>query len=434
MDSSSNEAHYVWTPPSFDVSRTPSNIYTTSLHHNTSYSSDLHDFARTAKWCPDGSVAIAQTESGCLQYLDLPSEYLGSQHHVQIPNWSQNRSKQPAPLLDFAWYPQATSRDPASFCLVTSVRECPVKLLDANDGRLRASYRIVDHRERQIAPHCLAFNPMASKLYCGFEDAIEVFGVHAPGEGERLKTTPSKKSRDGLKGIISSLAFSNDISSGLFAAGSLNPSPPTSSNIALFTENTGEVPVMFVGDETQQPTGFGIRASVMQVMFNPMKPHMLYASFRRSSSIYCWDLRGNACIPSQIFTRPDSDSEKTNQKLRFDIDLGGNWLAVGDMTGNISMFDLSSSSNAPEVMNSEAPRIDSRLTFFAHNDAIGSTAFHPLKPLLLSVSGSRNFPEPSNDEREGNFSDEEDEEENDIVEFNQTLELRGCLIHRTRTE
>ena len=96
--------------------------------------------------------------------------------------------RQPSPILDFAWYPAATSRDAASFCFVASVRECPVKLLDASDGRvralfvtfsllvdtsiwlriqLRASYKIVDHRERQIAPHSVAFNTMANKsVFC----------------------------------------------------------------------------------------------------------------------------------------------------------------------------------------------------------------------------------------------------------------------------
>jgi hypothetical protein len=83
-------------------------------------------------------------------------------------------------VLDFVWYPTASPRDPASFCFVASVRECPVKLLDASDGRvspwfsllhylilslyqLRASYKIVDHRERFIAPHSLAFNLTAQK-------------------------------------------------------------------------------------------------------------------------------------------------------------------------------------------------------------------------------------------------------------------------------
>lgn len=41
-----------------------------------------------------------------------------------------------------------------------------------------------------------------SRLYCGFEDAIEVFDISRPGEGTRISTTPSKKSKDGLKGMV----------------------------------------------------------------------------------------------------------------------------------------------------------------------------------------------------------------------------------------
>jgi hypothetical protein len=66
-------------------------------------------------------------------------------------------------IVDFAWFPRATMHDLASFCFVASVRECPVRLLDASTGHLRASYRIVDHRERQIAPQSLAFNVMGDK-------------------------------------------------------------------------------------------------------------------------------------------------------------------------------------------------------------------------------------------------------------------------------
>lgn len=88
-----------------------------------------------------------------------------------------------APILDFIWYPRATPRDASAFCFVASVRESPVQLLDASDGRvsrlskklfrcvigddhdwqLRASYKIVDHRERQIGPHSLSFNCSAEK-------------------------------------------------------------------------------------------------------------------------------------------------------------------------------------------------------------------------------------------------------------------------------
>ena len=47
---------------------------------------------------------------------------------------------QAAPILDFIWYPRATPCDASSFCFVTSVRESPVRLLDASDGRVSSFF------------------------------------------------------------------------------------------------------------------------------------------------------------------------------------------------------------------------------------------------------------------------------------------------------
>lgn len=72
-------------------------------------------------------------------------------------------------------------------------------------------------------------------------------------------------------------------------------------------------------------------------MFNPARPYLLYASFRRTDEIYCWDLRGDVSRPVELFstqaTQPISGRAPrtlTNQRLRFDIDYAGKWLAVGD--------------------------------------------------------------------------------------------------------
>lgn len=289
-----------------------------------------------------------------------------------------------------------------------------MRLLDASDGRLRASYKIVDHRERQIAPNSLSFNVSADKLYCGFEDAIEVFDLNYPGSGTRLATTPSKKSRDGLKGIISALAFCPvyDPSYRLFAAGSLSPSSSSSPNIALFDEDTGGRPVGWVGN---------IKASVMQLAFNPMRPHILYASFRRRDEICAWDLRGDMVTPLQTFRRGDGRGQilKTNQKMKFDIDLGGNLLGVGDQNGKINVFKLvgdliGSAEGSMDQAGAEAAlpmNVVPALEHHAHDDAIGSVAFHPLHPLLLSVSGSRHFdPIGVEEESSGSGSSTTDDE------------------------
>ena len=69
---------------------------------------------------------------------------------------------------------------------------------------------------------------------------------------------------------------------------------------------------------------------LLQLAFNPIKSHILYASFRRRDEIYSWDLRGNTVTPLQTFRRDNGSRLETNQKMKFDIDLGGNLMGVGD--------------------------------------------------------------------------------------------------------
>ncbi|EGN94812.1 hypothetical protein SERLA73DRAFT_187874 [Serpula lacrymans var. lacrymans S7.3] len=373
---SNDLGEYSWVPPQYDVSRPPNLVSTARLDPDPDFP---ENFIRTAKWSPDGANVLSQCENRSFQFFDLSTESPSTTSSASL-NYSRTLH-QSSPILDFVWYPSASSRDLASYCFVASVRECPVKLLDASDGRLRASYRIVDHRERQIAPHSLAFNLTAQKLYCGFEDAIEIFDVHRPGEGTRLPTTPSKKTKEGLKGIISSIAFSSSYDT--YAAGSLSPSSSFAENIALFSEASNE-PVMYVGAD--------IRASVTQLMFNPTKPHMLYAAFRRQSSIYAWDLRGNTSTPLRL-SNPSSSNKSglTNQKIRFDVDLAGRRLGVGGQDGNVSLFDLDIETEADTVYEESVQEVEPSLTYEAHKDAVGSVAFHPLQSVLLSASGSRHF-------------------------------------------
>ncbi|KAK7441519.1 hypothetical protein VKT23_016509 [Stygiomarasmius scandens] len=226
----------VWVPPIYDVSHTPRLENTLSLPKDPEFE---RNFMRLAKWCPDGSMFLGQCENRSFHLMTTQNLYAS----IADPPPPTLVLTQPSPIVDFIWYPTAMPRDPASFCFVGSVRDCPVKLLDARDEGLRAPYPTIDHRERFIAPHSLAFNLTGQKLYCGFEDAIKVFDVAHPGEGTRLATTPNKKSKNGLKGIVSALASSPSYESELFAAGSLTP---MSGNIALFNESQGATLVMFV--------------------------------------------------------------------------------------------------------------------------------------------------------------------------------------------
>ncbi|KAF8064428.1 WD40-repeat-containing domain protein [Lyophyllum atratum] len=406
-------SEYTWYPPQYDVSRPP---WLAAKMQPATDQDFTENFVRTAKWCPDGSQFLAQCENRTFQFFDTPTI---APQNVPEPSETPTTGSatrvfpQPSPILDFTWYPTASPLDPASFCFLASVRECPVKLLDASDGRLRASYRIVDHRERQIAPHSMAFNLSAERLYCGFEDAVEVFDVVRPGEGTRLPTTLSKKSKDGLKGIISALAFVPSQGSDMYAAGSLTP---TTSNIAIFSETQGAEPLMFVSG--------GPPAGVTQIHFNPARPHIMYAAYRRHGDIYSWDIRANVSEPIQVYKCTDPYG-RTSQKLRFDIDLSGRWLGSGDQNGRVSMFDLRGTDAmdvAEDYVWENTEDVDLTLEFDAHGDAIGSVAFHPLQPILLSTSGSRNFPPAATSSSSSSSDSDSDSDFDDAEPGTESLE------------
>ncbi|KDQ12768.1 hypothetical protein BOTBODRAFT_134321 [Botryobasidium botryosum FD-172 SS1] len=358
----------LWIPPTFPLSSPPSAASSITVNEAAgtfNASTRQSNFFRAARWCPDGSCALTSSEDRSFQIISLPKEI---SNQSTTNDWTMKVNaplRQPAPMFDFLWYPYASSMNSAAFCFVASVRECPVKLLDANDGRLRASYRIFDHRERFVAPHSLAFDGTATKLYCGFQDAIEEFDLSRPGDGTRLHTTPSKKSRDGMKGIISSIAFSPDYASNTFLASTLSSS---SNGIALFSTDTGGAPQQFLGGVE--------RGGVTQVQFNPARPHIVYAASRRSSVIQSWDLRNPDCV-MQEYDRGGAGT--TNQRLRFDLDFSGKVLGFGNQDGEVSLYDIS------------GEEATATLRFQGHNDGVGSVAFHPIHPLLMTVSGSRHF-------------------------------------------
>nr|GAT52567.1 predicted protein [Mycena chlorophos] len=410
-----------WTPPVYDLTNPPQRCTPVGGPFPAG------DFPRSAKWCSDGSALLVHCEQRAFRVIHTPNTAppAGASH-------TQTSFPQPAPIVDYAWYPHASASTPASFCFAASVREAPVKLLDASDGRLRASYPIVDHRERQIAPHSLAFDPSGTRLYCGFESAIEIFDVSRPGcEGTRVRMSASKKRKDGLKGIISALSFqpssSSSPSSALLAVGSLSsPSSTGGSNIALFSSDlsTDPDPVIFLGG--------GPSAGVTQLLFNPAHPHILYASFRRHPGVYAWDIRADGSAPFVRYTlgtdasareEKETPRKETNQRRRFDVDWAGRVLGCGDVNGHISLFDLSHSANPTQMDDSLAEgttrQVNPTLTFPAHRDAIGGIAFHPFpnpdpqningRCGLVSVCGSRHFDEYSDDDDSGSASGSEDD-------------------------
>ncbi|GJN87330.1 hypothetical protein Rhopal_000279-T1 [Rhodotorula paludigena] len=125
----------------------------------------------------------------------------------------------------------------------------------------------------------MAFAPNGASLYCGFENAIEILDVGSPG---------AQGSKEGQK------------------VGLYDPSQPNPLVDLLWPSQRG---------------------GVTKVLFHPLSPHLLCAASRQSSHLDVWDLRNTS--------RPSSSGRlrrkaRTNQRIGFDIDPSGTWLAAGD--------------------------------------------------------------------------------------------------------
>ncbi|WWC59351.1 uncharacterized protein I303_101903 [Kwoniella dejecticola CBS 10117] len=348
-DASEAAAQQWSSAPAYDLKAKPTAVATLDAKELDSEVGG--NFWRSARWCIDGSATLSTTEDRVLRIHTLNAE----------SNFQTKAFEQPDAIHSTAWYPSASTATPETLCFVASIRDTPIRLIDGNDGRIRASYPIVDHRERFVAPHSLAFNPTATKLYCGHENAIEVFDIASPGydQGERLKLVYAKKEKGGQRGIISALSFCPDYS-GTYAAGSFSGN----GSVALYSEDTGSTPLAHV----EGLVGGG----VTQIGWHPLNPTTMFISSRRSRAIQIYDTR-DWTSPLSSFPRDAS----TNQRIAFDVDPWGRWLASGDEHGAIKIWDLA-------TMDTQ-PIFEEQL----HQDAVGSVQLHPFQPLLLTCSGSR---------------------------------------------
>jgi len=248
------------------------------------------------------------------------------------------------PVYDFQFYPFFSYADPASAVYVASTRDHPVHLWDAFSGTMRCSYQTYDHLDQIAGPNSLAFTPDGMRIYCGFENGVQVFETSRPGnEAKKLATTPTRKSKDGQKGMISSIAFCPD-RSGLWAAGSFGRSIGLYDERrkgALYLLGTGEVASdrirrIEVPDRTMAKDR-KVMGGVTQVQFSPDGMHLFSAS-RRDNLVLCWDIRNS----DEVLYAMDRGPSDTNQRMSFDIDGAGKWLVAGDTEGWVSVFSLGS--------------------------------------------------------------------------------------------
>lgn len=76
---------------------------------------------------------------------------------------------------------------------------------------------------------------------------------------------------------------------------------------------------------------------VTQLHFHPGQPHIIFAASRRSGYIQKWDLRNPSVPLEHAMFRGAHKTSGTNQRMNFDVDLGGQFLAAGNEVSSSSV-------------------------------------------------------------------------------------------------
>ncbi|PWN28098.1 hypothetical protein BDZ90DRAFT_207028, partial [Jaminaea rosea] len=413
------------------------------------------EFWRRARWSPDGSHLLAQTESHHLDLFKLSSSSDSDaaasssssphslRHILRLPS--------PTPLLDYTWYPFAHPSHPATWCFAYSARDVPLRLVDAYTGATRATYGIQDHVERFIGPQAVAFTLDGMSLLAGHGGSISIFDVTRPGVNTctTLRLVPMKRAvgAELQRGLVSALTIVphyDGSGSELIAVATF------SGTVGIYQRGGGAPPGLWV-DSARQPTvssslciaGWkeGEGAGVMQLAFHPTTPYLLFVALRKSGSIKCFDLRYLSPAPDftssepadaalvAIYDRegvegPDGEDEDdyewtraTSQRLFFHIDWAGRWLCAGSTTGRVSVWSLTASGddegNQGAGQHAASRRSQAQLRPRARRaswklagDAIASVSLHPLLPLVVAASGSRRWPDEGIEDEDHSSSDE----------------------------
>jgi len=255
---------------------------------------------------------------------------------------------------------------------ITCSQEHPIHLRDAFNGTLRNTYRPFNNVEEVCHAYSLCFSADGGQILAGFDRTIRIFDLQRPGRQteEWLLSTRAGK---GQKGIIGSLAASI-ASPGVYAAGSYSKS------ICIYQRGCKGKPLMWLSD-CQASYEMG---GVTQLVW--VNEWMLLSGHRCDRWLRFWDLRkadserhkeSTLQAPKALLHR---FPRHTRTHQRFGFSTKGDLLSTGDDSGAILFYSLSHLSETGIIRE-------------AHGRPCVSAMLHPTLDIILSSSGSRDFPD-----------------------------------------
>ncbi|KAJ2785633.1 hypothetical protein H4R18_000449 [Coemansia javaensis] len=325
---------------------------------------------RSARWSPDGTTVAASADDNALRLYDLSAavqRYAAQEGGAPEACGPAAVVAHGGTLLDYAWYPYMARHDPATCCLVESVRDHPVQLRDSGAaGGVRASYAAYDAADVLMSAGAVAFSADGASVFAGYARHLARFDVQRPGLPVDLAlTSPTRRSRDGIKGALSCVA-------------------PAQSAMVACASFGGYLGLAGSGGALEAvwrvPREYGGGSGVTELRWAP-NGVALWAASRHSQHIVAWDIR-DLRGPCAALRRECS----TAQRMGFDFDATGRHLVAGEMDGSVAVHEI-----AAAAADDARPAARVRR---AHADLVAAVSAHPFYPLLASASGQRRFAGP----------------------------------------
>jgi len=280
------------------------------------------NFPRQLKVSPDGLYALLSNEDNTVQIWSLPTGLINKHRYYQLAGGNPGGDSEDLwklssinnigeSIYDIAWYPLMNAATEGTSCYAVTSKDHPIHLYDATTHDIRCSYNGINRLDELDSARSLCFNNDGSRLYAGSDRVVRCFDLASPGRQiSEVHTTKNRKDKSGIKGIISCLSFNPDVS-GAYAAGSF------ANSVGVYVENQNRSAL-----ELQN-----LSCGVTGLKWSRCGSY-LWIGGRKSKDLLCWDIRHTRCEVGRVPRAAD-----TNQKLSFDIDPWGKYVASGDTQG-----------------------------------------------------------------------------------------------------
>jgi WD40 repeat protein len=304
-----------------------------------------NNFVKSVRFAPDGTQVLVTSDDRAARLYASADRRLCARLQVDCGD----------AIYDSAWHPSA---HPGARCFVTSARDHPLRLWDADSRALRASYVPLDNAFEPTAAVSCAFSDTGAQLFAGFANRVCIFDVAAPTAAPRDITTYHRKFRPhGVAGIVSAFA----IRGAVYAIGAYG------GGIGLLDQRSdADAMALF---------NCAHAGGITQLQFSPNGLYM-FSGARKDAHLICWDLRTQT--PLCRFRRHCD----TNQRLQFDVSPSGEFLLTP--SGNqLDVYDL-----VRGDLVAPAPCATRRFA-----SAVNSVSMHPEHAVVAVGTGERQ-PEP----------------------------------------